>query len=129
MRRVLFVGLVGLVLAACGRKVPYTNLMTSCIIEQNTSAGYIGLEVSHSPRVRLNVKTDDEAQTPAPARSGQDDSGIVVKGYFDIYDDDILVEVQDAQSGRLVQRALCVCVPHLRQWWPCRGASRTWLRE
>ena len=110
----------------CVSDEAYDNPLTSCSLERNTPFGYIGVVIWQEAGLRLQITTDDEW---APAYFPlEEESGTVVKGYFEIYEDAYMVEVKDRGSGPLITRAICVCAPYLRHVWPCRGAAREWLR-
>lgn len=91
--------------------------------------GDFTLNVSYLPDFRVAVQTNILDRIRRPLSRRQSNGYSIVEGYFQIYVDAYMVEVQDKHSGSLAQRTLCVCVPGLRHHQPCRSASRSWLRQ
>lgn len=122
--RLLATGLTGLLLVGCGGKgtLP-TNMTMACTIKHTSLLGDVGLSITRTPHFKINVYIASISQ---PITISHPFGQTTVQGIYEIYEDVYMLEEQDAQSGGWVQRALCICVPGLRQQQPCRGAARTW---
>ena len=102
MRRMLMLGIISILLAACSRQnAPSSSLMTYCSINQTTFLGNVELEIEYTPKVSLDVSVTQGKQVSSASQPGQVNKDSVVKGYFEIYTNATMVEVQDSQSGAL----------------------------